>query len=271
MRNIALVDGMEGGGAALASIAARVRHALRSNTGEGSRRNIHAHYDLGNEFFALFLDPTMTYSAAVYEREDATLEEAQVAKLDRICRKLDLRASDHVLEIGTGWGSFSMHAARHYGVRVTTTTISAEQKALAEARIREAGLSERVEVLLTDYRDLDGQYDKLVSIEMIEAVGHKFLPTYFGACSRLLKDDGAMLLQGITMPDQRYAQYLKASDFIQEYIFPGSCCPALTAMLDACAHGHRHARRASRGHRPALCADATRVAATVRRAGAAGP
>jgi cyclopropane-fatty-acyl-phospholipid synthase len=241
VRNIDRVDRVEGGSAALAGIAARVRHVLNRNSRNGSRRNIHAHYDLGNELFALFLDESMTYSAGVYEREDATLEEAQRAKLDRICRKLDLGPTDHVLEIGTGWGSFAIHAARHYGCRVTTTTISREQHALASERVREAGLGGRIELLLSDYRDLEGRYDKLVSIEMIEAVGHDYLPDYFATCSRLLRDDGAMLLQGITMPDQRYAGYLKSSDFIQQVVFPGSCCPALTAMLEA-VRGHTDLR-----------------------------
>jgi cyclopropane-fatty-acyl-phospholipid synthase len=237
LRNIELVDSMEGGVASLTGLLARGRHWLRRNSLAGSQRNIRTHYDLGNEFFALFLDESMTYSAGIFEREDATLEDAQFAKLDLICRKLDLTAEDHVLEIGTGWGSFAIHAARHYGCRVTSTTISHEQHALALARVKAAGLNDRVTVLLNDYRDLDGCYDKLVSIEMIEAVGHAFLPTYFAACARLLRADGAMLLQGITMPDQRYDQYLKSSDFIQEYIFPGSCCPALTAILNAVA-GH---------------------------------
>jgi cyclopropane-fatty-acyl-phospholipid synthase len=237
LRNIDLVDSMEGGVASLTGLIARGRHWLRRNSLAGSQRNIRTHYDLGNEFFALFLDESMTYSAGIFEREDTTLEEAQFAKLDLICRKLGLTAEDHVLEIGTGWGSFAIHAARHYGCRVTSTTISHEQHALALARVKAAGLNDRVTVLLTDYRDLDGCYDKLVSIEMVEAVGHAFLPTYFATCARLLRPDGVMLLQGITMPDQRYDQYLKSSDFIQEYIFPGSCCPALTAILNAVA-GH---------------------------------
>jgi cyclopropane-fatty-acyl-phospholipid synthase len=237
LKNVDLVDRMEGSVAALAGLAARVRHALRRNSAAGSKRNIRAHYDLGNDLFELFLDESMTYSAGIFERDDTTLEEAQFAKLDRICRKLEIGPGDHVPEIGTGWGSFAIHAARHYGARVTTTTISREQHALALGRVQAARLADRVEVLLRDYRDLEGRYDKLVSIEMVEAVGHAFLPTYFACCSRLLVEDGAMLLQGITMPAQRYARYLKASDFIQEYVFPGSCCPALTAMLEAVAQG----------------------------------
>ncbi len=237
LRNVDLLDRMEGGAAVLANALARVRHALRRNTQAGSRRNIYAHYDLGNDFFRLFLDSSMTYSCGVYEHPDATLEEAQFAKLDRVCQKLALTSDDHVLEIGTGWGSFAMHAARHYGARVTSATISPRQLELARERVRAAGLSERVEIVLSDYRDITGRYDKLVSIEMIEAVGHAYLPAFFSSCARLLRTDGAMLLQGITMPDQRYARYLKASDFIQEHVFPGSCCPALGAMLDA-VRGH---------------------------------
>jgi cyclopropane-fatty-acyl-phospholipid synthase len=241
LRNLDIMDSMDGGLASVTGLVARLRHALRRNSRSGSRRNIHAHYDLGNEFFALFLDTSMTYSSGIFERDDSSLEQAQFSKLDRICRKLALQAADHVLEIGTGWGSFAIHAARHYGCRVTTTTISAEQHALAVERVHAAGLQARIEVLLCDYRELEGCFDKLVSIEMIEAVGHAYLPTYFATCARLLRADGAMLLQGITMPDQRYARYLQASDFIQEYIFPGSCCPALSAMLEA-VRGHTDLR-----------------------------
>lgn len=233
VRNIDTVDAMEGGLASLANVVARTRHWLKRNSRSGSARNIHAHYDLGNELFALFLDDSMTYSSGIFSTPDASLEAAQFEKLDRICRKLELEADDHVVEIGTGWGSFAVHAARHYGCHVTTTTISHEQHALAVERIELAGLSHLIDVKLTDYRDLDGQYDKLVSIEMIEAVGHQFLPTYFSKCSDLLKPQGAMVIQAITMPDQRYAQYLRSSDFIRAMIFPGSCCPALTAVLDA--------------------------------------
>ena len=233
VRNINTVDAMEGGLASLANVVARTRHWIKRNSRAGSARNIHAHYDLGNELFALFLDDSMTYSSGIFPTPDASLEDAQFEKLDRICRKLDLKADDHVVEIGTGWGSFAMHAARHYGCRVTTSTISVEQHALAVERVELAGLSHLIDVRLTDYRDLDGQYDKLVSIEMIEAVGHQFLPTYFNKCAALLKPEGAMLIQAITMPDQRYAQYLRSSDFIRAMIFPGSCCPALTAVLDA--------------------------------------
>jgi len=233
IRNMDVIDGFESGAARLLNLTNRAVHYARRNTPLGSRRNVHEHYDLGNEFFATFLDETMTYSAGIFERDDSSLKDASIAKLDRVCRKLGLNKTDHVLEIGSGWGSFAIHAAAHYGCKVTTTTISNEQHELASKRVSDAGLSENIEIQKCDYRDLEGKYDKLVSIEMIEAVGHKYLPTYFAQCARLLKDDGQMLLQAITMPDKRYAQYLKAADFIQTFIFPGSCVPSLSAMLDA--------------------------------------
>jgi cyclopropane-fatty-acyl-phospholipid synthase len=233
LQNREVLDGMETGLARLAAPLQKALHWMARNTRAGSSRNIQAHYDLGNDFFQLFLDPTMMYSAAVFERPDMTLEEASIAKLDRICRKLELKPGDRVVEIGTGWGGFAMHAARHYGCHVTTTTISPAQHALARERIAAAGLSSQIELLLTDYRDLTGQYDKLVSIEMIEAVGHHFYDTYFGQCSRLLKPDGAMLLQAITIADQRYEAAKNSVDFIQRYIFPGSCIPSVTAISEA--------------------------------------
>ncbi len=232
-RNAELTDGLEGGIASFARALDWLRHRLRSNTLSGSRRNIAEHYDLGNDFFKLFLDNTMTYSAGIFETSDTSLEQASVAKLDRICRKLALAPEDHVLEIGTGWGSFAIHAAANYGCRVTTTTISKEQLGLAQQRVHAAGLDDQIDILYCDYRNLDGRFDKLVSIEMVEAVGHKYLPTYFGKCASLLRDGGAMLIQGITMPDQRFAQYLRSSDFIRKYVFPGSCCPSISAMLGA--------------------------------------
>ncbi len=231
--NSAQADRLDGGVACAAAWLARLRHGLRANTRSGSRHNIHAHYNLGNELFALFLDKTMTYSAGIFEARDSTLEEASIAKIDRICRKLELREQDHVLEIGSGWGSFALYAASRYGCRVTTATISREQFELARSKIRSAGLGGKIDIRLCDYRDLKGRYDKLVSIEMIEAVGHKYLSVYFRKCAELLKDDGRMVLQSITMSDQRYRQYLCATDFIQAYIFPGSCVPSLTAMLNA--------------------------------------
>ena len=237
VRNLENLDAMEGGFASIGNWWLKRRHRARSNTRSGSRQNIHAHYDLGNEFFELMLDSTMTYSSGYFLSDTSSLEEASIEKLDRICRKLELKASDHVLEIGTGWGSFAIHAASRYGCRVTTTTISREQFKLASQRIRKLGLQDRIEVQLSDYRDLKGEYDKLVSIEMIEAVGDEFLPVYFGKCAQLLKDDGQACIQAITMPDQRYQQYLKNSDFIQQYIFPGSCVPSITAMQNAVTKG----------------------------------
>jgi cyclopropane-fatty-acyl-phospholipid synthase len=211
----------------------KVLHWAARNTRSGSRRNIAAHYDLGNEFFALFLDPTMMYSSAVFEHPAMTLEEAQVAKLERICRRLDLRPGERVLEIGTGWGGFALHAAGRYGCQVTTTTISEEQYALARERIHEAGLQGRVTLLKQDYRDLRGRYDKLVSIEMIEAVGHQYFGTFFARCGALLEPQGRMLLQAITIADQRYEAARKGVDFIKRYIFPGCCIPSVTALVNA--------------------------------------
>jgi cyclopropane-fatty-acyl-phospholipid synthase len=233
LRNREVLDGMEGGLSMLTAPLQKAFHWVNRNTRSGSQRNIAAHYDLGNDFFRLWLDPTMMYSAAVFEHAEASLHQASIAKLDRICRKLELRPGDHVVEIGTGWGGFALHAATHYGCEITTTTISREQFEFASERVAEAGLSDRIHLLLKDYRDLDGRYDKLVSIEMIEAVGHQYLDTYFAQCSRLLKDDGAMLLQAITIQDQRYRQALKSVDFIKRYIFPGSFIPSVTAITDS--------------------------------------
>jgi len=233
--NAGQADGMDHGLSRLSTRLEALRHWWRRNTPGGSRRNIREHYDLGNELFELFLDETMTYSAAVYPDAGSSLREASINKLDGICRKLQIGPGDHVLEIGSGWGSFALHAAGRYGCRVTTTTISAQQYALAAEKIRAAGLTDRINLVCEDYRDLDGEFDKLVSIEMIEAVGHDHLDTFFRQCSKLLKRDGAMLLQVISMPDQRYGQYLKNRDFIQRYVFPGSCCPALGALLGAVA------------------------------------
>lgn len=229
------LDGLEKGLAKLAAPVFKLFHFLRENSKSGSRSNIAAHYDLGNELFSQFLDPTMMYSAAWFEREDMTLEEASIAKIDRICRKLDLRPSDHLLEIGTGWGALAIHAAQQYGCRVTTTTLSEEQFELARERVRVAGLEGRVTVLRRDYRDLEGRYDKIVSIEMIEAVGYRYYDTYFEQCSRLLKADGALLLQAIIIADQQYEKAKRSVDFIQRYIFPGSCIPSISAITSSVA------------------------------------
>jgi len=210
-------------------------HWLSRNTRKGSRRNIGAHYDLGNDLFELFLDPTMMYSCAYYPSQETSLNEAAVAKLDRICQKLELKPEDHLLEIGTGWGGFAMHAAKHYGCRVTTTTISRQQYELAHQRVQEAGLEDRITLLFEDYRDLSGQYDKLVSIEMIEAIGHQYLDTYFDKCSSLLKPNGMMLLQAITIADQRYEEALREVDYIKKFIFPGGFLPSIAAMSKSVA------------------------------------
>jgi cyclopropane-fatty-acyl-phospholipid synthase len=203
---------------------------LVRNTQGRARRRIEAHYDLGNDLFGLFLDPTMMYSCAIFEREDATLQEASVAKLERICARLDLGPADHVLEIGTGWGGFALHAASRHGCRVTTTTISREQHDYAVRRIAAAGLSDRVTVLCEDYRELEGSYDKLVSIEMIEAVGWQYFPTFFSRCSQLLRPEGAMLLQAIVIDDRAYEVEKAGRSFINTYIFPGGCLPSLEVI-----------------------------------------
>lgn len=215
----------------LVNLRYQIDHWLRSNTRAGSRHNIRAHYDLGNDFFALFLDDTMTYSCGIFASPASTMREASIAKLERICRKLDLQPGDRLLEIGTGWGSLAMHAARHHGCHVTTTTISAEQHELASRRVRDAGLADRITLLRRDYRDLDGTYDKLVSVEMIEAVGHDYHDEFFRVCSRRLAPHGLMLLQAITVPDQRYDLARRSVDVIRHFIFPGSVIPSVTALL----------------------------------------
>ena len=208
---------------------------LHRNTPKGSRRNIEAHYDLGNELFELFLDETMMYSCGIFHDQQTTLQEASEAKLARICQKLQLKPTDHLLEIGTGWGGFALYAAKHYGCRVTTTTISKQQYDYARQRVLDAGLEDRITLLFDDYRELNGSYDKLVSIEMVEAIGHRYYDAYFNKCSELLKPDGMMLLQSITISDQRYPVAKKSIDFIQRYIFPGGCLPSVAALGDAIA------------------------------------
>jgi cyclopropane-fatty-acyl-phospholipid synthase len=229
--NLDMLDDLENGLARLRRPLVKALHWLNRNTRQGAQRNISAHYDLGNALFEQLLDPTMMYSAAMFRSASDSLEQAQLHKLERICQKLDLKPEDHLLEIGTGWGSMALYAATHYGCKVTTTTLSREQFAYTQRRIEQQGLQERVTLLLQDYRDLSGTFDKLVSIEMIEAVGHRFVPTYFKQCARLLKDDGLMLLQAITIRDQRYAQAKKSVDFIQRYIFPGGALPSVSSML----------------------------------------
>lgn len=216
--------------ARLSRMAMNVAHWLNRNTISGSKKNIEAHYDLGNDLFKSFLDSSMMYSSAIYPSEDATLEEAQQYRLDRICKKLKLTPENHLLEIGTGWGSMAIHAAKYFGCRVTTTTISEEQFEFTQQRIKDEGLEDRITLLKQDYRLLDGQYDRLVSIEMIEAVGHKFLPGYFRKIGDLLQEDGIALLQSITMVDQRYEAYKGSVDFIRKYIFPGGHLPSISEI-----------------------------------------
>ena len=228
-----VVDSIDSGWASAGKFLLKGFHALNRNTEKGSRRNIAAHYDLGNDMFAQFLDPTMMYSSGIFPRADATMEEASVFKMDRICQKLALTADDHLVEIGTGWGSMAIHAATFYGCRVTTTTISSQQYEYAAEKIREAGLEDRITLLQQDYRSLEGQFDKLVSIEMIEAVGWQYLDTYMATVSRLLKDDGLALIQAITIDDQRYEEAKRSVDFIKRYIFPGSFIPCVTAITQS--------------------------------------
>ena len=224
--NMAVIDKMDNRFSLLGSASSLAYRLVKRNTKNGSRRNIGAHYDLGNDFFNLFLDQQMMYSSAIYPTWESSLTEAAEHKLKAICEKLQLKTEDHLLEIGTGWGGMAIYAAKNYGCRVTTTTISRQQYDHAKAWIEREGLQDRIELLLKDYRDLTGQYDKLVSIEMIEAVGHRFYRTYFRKCSSLLRENGLMLIQTITIPDQRYQQAKKAVDFIQKYIFPGGCLPS---------------------------------------------
>lgn len=229
-RNQAILSGVEGRWSRATAPLFRLYHYLRRNTRRGSRRNIQEHYDLGNDFFSLFLDDNMMYSSAYFERPDMTLAEASMAKIDRICRKLRLKENDHLLEIGSGWGGFAIYAARHYGCRVTTTTVSDEQFEMTRKRVAAEGLQDRIRVLKEDYRDLTGLYDKLVSIEMIEAVGYEYLPVYFRKCDSLLKPGGQMLLQAITIAEEFLEEARNSVDFIKRYIFPGSALPALSQM-----------------------------------------
>lgn len=229
-RNRHLLEHMESGIASLIRPLQKLFHRFNQNTRSGSRRNISAHYDLGNDFFELWLDARMQYSAAIFEEPDIGLDAAQVAKLDRLCRKLRLQKDDHLLEIGTGWGGLAVHAARHYGCKVTTTTISEEQYNYAKRRVSEEGLEDRITLEMSDYRDLEGTYDKLVSVEMLEAVGHEYHATFFRKCCELLKPAGLMVLQTITIADQRYDKSKRSVDFIQRYIFPGGCLPSVTSM-----------------------------------------
>ncbi len=268
--NRELAHRMERGLALVTRPLLKLSHRLNRNSRAGSRRNIAAHYNLGNDFYRLMLDETMMYSCAVFERSGATLAEASRAKNDRICRKLELCPNDQVLEIGAGWGGFAIHAASHYGCRVTTTTISQRQYDLATERIRKAGLSERVTVLLTDYRDLPSlglQFDKLVSIEMIEAVGHEYYDAFFGVCKRMLRPAGLMLIQGITIEERSYERAKRSVDFLQRFIFPGSCIPSVSALVRASSKtgdlGLIHLEDIGRHYAPTLRAWRTRIGSAV--------
>ena len=233
LRNRELMNGMDSRWAIFTKPFLKLFHAMNRNSKAGSSRNIAAHYDLGNDLYELMLDETMMYSCAIFPRPEATLHQAQIAKLDAICQKLALSPQDHLVEIGTGWGGLAIHAATKYGCRVTTTTISREQHEYAKAKIAKLGLQDRITLLFQDYRDLTGQFDKLVSVEMIEAVGADFLQTYLAKCSSLLKPEGSMLLQAITIQDQNYEQALRSVDYIQRFIFPGSFIPSVSAIASA--------------------------------------
>jgi cyclopropane-fatty-acyl-phospholipid synthase len=211
----------------------RIGHLLRPNSLDTSRRNISEHYDLGNDFYKLFLDPTMTYSSALFDSSAQTLEQAQIAKYDRLCRQLKLQPTDHILEIGSGWGGFSLHAAKNYGVRVTTVTISEEQFKYARELFQKENLADKIEIKLMDYRLLTGQFDKIVSIEMLEAVGDAYLETYFAKCREVLKPGGLLALQMITCPDSRHDSLRKNVDWIQKHIFPGSLLLSIHRVNEA--------------------------------------
>jgi cyclopropane-fatty-acyl-phospholipid synthase len=226
-RNADVLSGIERGFARFLNLLLTAAHRMRRNTLSGSRRNIAAHYDLGNDFFSLFLDETLAYSCAIFPESASSLQEASVAKFDRICQKLRLCEKDHVLEIGSGWGGFALHAASRCGCRVTALTISKRQYEFTVKRVREAGLTDLLCVLQQDYRDHQGAYDKVVSVEMIEAVGYQYFDTYFAKCSGLLKPNGMMLLQAIVFPDQQYERYRRSVDFIRKYVFPGGCLPSV--------------------------------------------
>jgi cyclopropane-fatty-acyl-phospholipid synthase len=231
VRNLEWID-FDSPLARVGQLASLVAHKLRKNSRQGSRANIRAHYDLGNDFYRLFLDDSMAYSCAIWADGD-DLAAAQRRKFDTICAKLRLGADDHLLEIGSGWGGFAVYAAATRGCRVTTVTVSREQERLARDRVALAGLADRVQVEFRDYRDVRGRFDKIVSIEMFEAVGREYWGTYFATCSRLLAPDGLMLLQTISMPEQRFHRYRKNVDWTQKYIFPGAVLPSLEAIVHA--------------------------------------
>jgi cyclopropane-fatty-acyl-phospholipid synthase len=231
--NMRALDKLEEQGSWLTRLLYKFSHWTNRNSQENSRKNIHAHYDLGNNLYEAFLDTNMLYSSALYNEVGDSLEQAQINKMDRLCQQLELKASDHVIEIGTGWGAMAIYMVEQYGCQVTTTTISEEQHAYAEQKIKERGLEGKITLLKEDYRNLTGTYDKLVSIEMIEAVGKQFLPSYIKKCESLLKSGGLMAIQAITIADQRYDYYSNNVDFIQKYIFPGGFLPSVTSLTQA--------------------------------------
>ena len=236
IRNLDHFTRLEKGWARIKNVLHYFQHALRHNSIANSRKNIYEHYDLGNDFYRLFLDPTLNYSSGVFEDLSPTapvkesMLSASIRKMDTICQKLHINSLDHVLEIGTGWGAMAVHMASKYGCRVTTTTISQQQFKVASERVIEAGVENLVTVILKDYRELEGKYDKLVSIEMIEAVGHQYYDQFFGKCNDLLRADGAMLLQAITIGEQNYDYHIRNVDFIGKYIFPGGSLPSISAL-----------------------------------------
>ncbi len=232
VRNKDLMDNIDSGLSSIIKPINKWIHYRRQNTLIGSKKNIVAHYDLSNEFYSLWLDRTMTYSCGIFKNNTTTMEEASIEKLDRICKKLNLSKDDSVLEIGTGWGSFAIHAAKNYGCKITTTTISDAQYNFAKNRIEEEGLQDKITLLNKDYRLLEGQYDKIASIEMIEAVGHKNVKTYFKKVSSLLRDNGLFAMQGITYNDQNFDVYKNSVDFINKYIFPGSCLISVSQVSE---------------------------------------
>ncbi|MGY8782177.1 MAG: class I SAM-dependent methyltransferase [Fidelibacterota bacterium] len=232
LKNKRLMDSLDSGFARLIQPINKQIHKRHQNTLTGSKNNILAHYDLSNDFYKLWLDPTMTYSCGYFNKKNSTLESASIEKIDRICRKLHLSSSDTLLEIGTGWGSFSAHAAKNYGCKITTTTISDAQFQYAEKLFKKEGLESQINLVNIDYRNLEGQYDKIVSIEMIEAVGYQYIPEYFKKVSSLLKPDGLLAIQGITYNDQNFDDYKNSVDFIKKYIFPGSCLISLSQVID---------------------------------------
>ena len=235
VRNREAANQIEGGLAKLATGLFYLQHSLKRNNHKGSLRNISAHYDLGNDLFETFLDNTKMYSCAIFENENSSLEQASINKIERICKKLELSSNDHVLEIGTGWGGFAIFAAKNFGCKITTTTISQKQYEYTLEKVKALGLQDKISVLKKDYRDLTGKYNKLVSIEMIEAVGHHYYHDFFRKCNQLLIPDGRMLLQSIIITDYLYEEAKQFSDFIKTYIFPGSCIPSISKLCESSA------------------------------------